>query len=272
MTIGKLFHKLKNKLTILYKIVFSRHQENSENFEIDLAQDQLFVNLLNLQSSTAYDIMLPRADIISAPTTIMSDEALQLFIKTKVSSIVIYSHDLDYILGTLHLKDFVAWQNSKNTWNIKNIMRKTLFISPAMRTLDLLLNMQKTKSQIAIVVDEYGGTDGLVTFADLIQEIIGDIENARTQTSSSFIEQVDENTIIVDARLSIENFNKSINPKFNLVNVEEDIDTLGGLVVSLAGKVPKKDENINYSNEVMFEILEADPRKVQRIKIKYLSD
>lgn len=250
--------------TIEELIEVSRETEHS----IESDERQLLGNVLNLRDSTAYDVMLPRADIIAAPFSVNDQEIIQQFVKTKVTHILIYKHNLDHVIGMIHLKDIVSWQNGNNPWVLKNLLREVLFISPTMRTLDLLLKMRETGCKIAVVVDEYGGVDGLVTFSNLIEEVVGDIQNANTQFPPAQIEKLADGSVIADARITLEEFNDTFEKPLVLKGHNDDIDTLGGLVVFLAGRVPVKGEIISHSAGIEFEVLDADPRKVRRLRIR----
>lgn len=235
---------------------------------IESNERELLGNVLNLRDLTAYDVMLPRADIIAAPVSISAQDIIQQFVKFGVLQILIYKDNLDNVIGMLHVKDILAWKSSKKPWVIKTLLRDVLYISPTMRTLDLLLKMRETGSKVAVVVDEYGGVDGLVTFSNLIEEIIGDIQDAREQSPSVQIEIRPDGTIVADARTTLEELNDATGSKFPLNDDDEDIDTLGGLVVLLAGRVPIRGELIRHPSGIEFEVLEADPRKIRRLCIR----
>ncbi|RZI46376.1 hemolysin family protein [Candidatus Finniella inopinata] len=236
---------------------------------IESNERELLGNVLNLRDLTAYDVMLPRADIIAVPLGISAQDMIQQFVKTGVLQILIYKDNLDNVVGMLHVKDILAWQISKKPWALKTLMRNVLYISPTMRTLDLLLKMRETGSKVAVVVDEYGGVDGLVTFSNLIEEIIGDIQDAREQSPSVQIEIRTDGTIFADARTTLEELNKAVGVELPLNDHDDDIDTLGGLVVLLAGRVPIRGEVIRHpTSGIEFEVMEADPRKIRRVCIR----
>ncbi len=239
---------------------------------IESDERQLLGNVLNLRDLTAYDVMIPRADIIAVPVTATAQEVLQQFVKSGVMRILVYRETLDHVLGMLHIKDILVWQNSKKAWVIKNLIRDVLFISPTMRTLDLLLKMRETGSKMAVVVDEYGGVDGLVTFSNLIEEIIGDIQDAHDQSPSVQIEIRPDGSVVADARMTLEELNETFPNQLLLNDSHEDIDTLGGLVVFLAGRVPIRGELIRHPSGIEFEVLEADPRRVRRLCLRHLKE
>jgi magnesium and cobalt transporter len=243
-------------------------QESEPSIESD--ERQLLGNVLNLRDLTAYDVMTPRADILASPITIDEQELVAQFVKTRVTRMPIYGENLDNVVGMIHIKDVLNWLQSKKPLKINNLLREVLFISPAMRTLDLLLQMRETGSKMAIVVDEYGGVDGLVTFASLIEEIIGDIQDAHDQTPSAQVQIRPDGTIVADARTTFEELEEELNRKLPLNDHDEDIDTIGGLVTFLAGRVPIRGELITHPSGVEFEVLDADPRRVKRLCLRKL--
>ena len=247
--------------------------EESTEEESSIASDerQLLGNVLNLRDLTAYDVMIPRADIISVPITITATELVAQFVKTGVTRLPIYRENLDHVVGMVHIKDVLGWLQSKKALKINTLIREVLFISPSMRTLDLLLQMRETGSKMAIVVDEYGGVDGLVTFASLIEEIIGDIQDAHDQAPTSHVVVRADGAVVADARTTLEELEEALSKRLPLnEHDEEDIDTLGGLVTFLAGRVPIRGELITHPSGIEFEVLDADGRRVKRLCLRKL--
>lgn len=151
-----------------------------------------------------------------------------------------------------------------------NISRDMLFVPPSMSVVDLLIRMQATHIHLALVVDEYGGTDGLVSIEDLVEEIVGEIEDEHDQNGGPMIRQVPEQGLVADARVPIEELQERLN--VTLVSPDEDIDTLGGLVFNLAGRVPVRGELIRHAEGMEFEVLDADPRRIKKLRIHLDSD
>lgn len=271
--IWKKFRKSENDNNSLRETIEELIEEGQETEpSIESDEREILGNILNLRDLTAYDVMLPRADIIAAPITIDEQEMIHQFVKMGVMRIIIYRDNLDDVVGMLHIKDILAWKNSKKPWVIKNLLSEVLFISPTMRILDLLLKMRETGSKMAVVVDEYGGVDGIVTFSNLIEEIIGDIQDVHDHSSTVQIKTRPDGTIIADARIKLEELNEILETDLLLTDEEDDIDTLGGLVVLIAGRVPVKGEVIRHPDEkIEFEVLEADPRRVQRVCLRKIS-
>jgi len=246
-------------------------ESSEEEPSIESDERQLIGNVLNLRDLTAYDVMIPRADVIAAPITISPTELVSLLIKTGVTRLPIYRDNLDHVVGIVNIKDVLGWLQSKKNLKINSLLREVLFISPSMRTLDLLLEMRETGSKVAIVVDEYGGVDGMVTFSKLIEEIIGDIQDAHDQTPSSQIVVREDDSVVADARTTLEELEEALSKKLPLKeHDEEDIDTLGGLVAFLAGRVPIRGELIIHPSGIEFEVLDADSRRVKRLCLRNL--
>jgi len=249
---------------------------DSAEHSIDSNEKELLGNVLNLRDLTAKDVMLTRSDIIALPVSSSFDDVVKKFAKFGVSQILIYQEKLDDVVGLIHIKDLVAWENSKKPWCIQSVINKNseegiLYIAPSMPTLDLLVKMRERGTKMAVVVDEHGGVDGVVSFADVIAEIIGDITDAREISNRPYLEVKTDGTIIADAKISIEDLEQSYGASLHLVTPEDEIDTLGGVVLDLIGRVPHKGEVIDHEEAGwQFEVLDADPRKIRRLLIRPL--
>ncbi|MDR0631066.1 MAG: CBS domain-containing protein [Holosporales bacterium] len=235
----------------------------------------LLSNVLSLKDLTVKDVMIPYANIIAAPISASQDEIISTLVNSGVSQIPIYSGTVDNIVGALSLKDVIVWMNGHTRTGLKSILREVNFIAPTMRTLDLLLQMRETGQRMAVVVDEYGGVEGLVTFASLMEEIIGDIQYAEDHGDENPLE-ISNDCIVLNASTTLDELNQSLEQicgqQINwLKNHEsEDVDTVGGVVTLLAGRVPLRGELIAHAEGVEFEILDADPRRVKKVAIRHL--
>lgn len=179
--------------------------------------------------------------------------------------LLVYRQTLDDILGYIHLRDLL--DATQKNFKLQDHLYKIDFISPSMRILDLLLKMRSTGEKIALVVDEYGGVDGLVTISDLVEEIVGDIQDvAQLSTSPHFLRRPD-GVVVVDGRMDIEELEEKIGPLLTEEEKEEDIETIGGLVLHLTDRIPQRGELIAHSSGVEFEIIEADSRRIKRVGI-----
>ena len=234
-------------------------------------ENELLKNLAGLRGITASDVMVPRVDIVSVAMSDDFNEIVKQLIKTNHSRVPVRNDSLDDIVGILHIKDVLANLFLKEKQNIKTLLKKPIFVSPSISLLDLLYEMRIKRRHLALVVDEYGGIDGLVTIEDLVEELVGEIEDEHDLSSECRLEKMEDGSIVVEARIIIdllEDFIKSIRKE----DLNEEIETLGGFIVSIAGRVPVKGEVIKYSpSGLKFEILEADPRKVILVKITGLN-
>ena len=241
--------------------------------EIESEERNLLANILALRDQTVADVMVPRADIIAIDVTASLNDLVDLINREAHSRIPIYQDNLDDAIGMVHIKDvLVARQNMDSNaaerLNLKNILRDVIFVSPSMQVLELLLEMRVKRTHMALVVDEYGGVDGLLTIEDLVEEIVGEIEDEHDQNEEPVLVRLDDGAIDADARVSIESFEETTGPI--LTDEErEEVETLGGLVFSLIGRVPIRGELVKHSTGMELEILDADPRRVKRLRVRF---
>ena len=215
--------------------------------------------------------MIPRVDIVSVAMSDDFNEIVKQLIKTNHSRVPVRNESLDDIVGILHIKDVLANLFLQEKKDIKSLLRKPIFVSPSISLLDLLYEMRVKRRHLALVVDEYGGIDGLVTIEDLVEELVGDIEDEHDLSTECRLEKMQDGSIVLEARITmdlIEDLLSSIRKE----DLNEEIETLGGFIISIAGRVPVKGEVIKYSpSGLKFEILEADPRKVILVKLRGLN-
>lgn len=245
--------------------------EESESESEDIratTESSLLLNILKLGDRTAYDVMVPRADIKAAPDDIGIKELLAMMREHGHSRLPIYHETLDDIIGIVHIKDLLPFVVDGATFDLKKIMREALFIAPSIRVLDLLLQMRLSRAHMALVVDEYGGIDGLVTIEDLIEQIIGEIEDEHDKVRGPLLIRRNDGTIFADARAPIEDFEEMVGPILTDEEREADIDTLGGLVMSLTDRVPARGELVSHPSGFAFEVLDADPRRIKRLRVR----
>ena len=256
----------------LEQFVAKRINADDSNGKTLSHENELLKNLAGLRGITASDVMVPRVDIVSVAMSDDFNEIVKQLIKTNHSRVPVRNESLDDIVGILHIKDVLANLFLKEKQNIKTLLKKPIFVSPSISLLDLLYEMRIKRRHLALVVDEYGGIDGLVTIEDLVEELVGEIEDEHDLSSECRLDKMEDGSIVVEARIMIdllENFIQSIRKE----DLNEEIETLGGFIVSIAGRVPVKGEVIKYSpSGLKFEILEADPRKVISVKITGLNN
>ena len=246
----------------------------------ELSKDEMVDAAERFHILSVQDVMVPRANIVAADSTASLKELTQTFKTAGHSRLPVYKDTLDEPIGMVHIKDVLPYllfnakgRSAKSYPDKKIIMsikRPVLFVPPSMLAQDLLKRMQARRSHMAIVVDEYGGTDGIVTIEDLIEEIVGEIDDEH--------DDVDPEIQIVtgkggrsvweaDARTAIDDFEKALGRDFATPDEEDDVDTLGGLVFTLVGRVPERGEIICHPDGVEFEVVDADPRRVKRLRI-----
>ena len=256
----------------LEQFVAKRINADDSNGKTLSHENELLKNLAGLRGITASDVMVPRVDIVSVAMSDDFNEIVKQLIKTNHSRVPVRNESLDDIVGILHIKDVLANLFLKEKQNIKSLLKKPIFVSPSISLLDLLYEMRIKRRHLALIVDEYGGIDGLVTIEDLVEELVGEIEDEHDLSSECRLEKMEDGSIVVEARIIIdllEGFIQSIRKE----DLNEEIETLGGFIVSIAGRVPVKGEVIKYSpSGLKFEILEADPRKVILVKITGLNN
>ncbi len=229
----------------------------------------MLLNILKIDGIRSSDIMIPRADIGAVEINDNFEKVLNVFVKEAHSRVPVYEKNLDNIIGMVHIKDLVNYQNQNKVEGnfLRNLKRDILEIPPSMPVLDLLLKMQMTRLHMGIVIDEYGCTDGLVTIEDVIEEITGEIEDEHDEKNLPMLIKSSNHTFEASARVEISELQKVTNIKFLDTNQIEDIDTLGGLIFSIAGRVPQRGEIIKHNSGTTFEIKDADPMKIKSVKV-----
>jgi magnesium and cobalt transporter len=229
-----------------------------------------FSNMLGLRDITAVDVMVPRADIFYVDRSDALEQVIEKMIAAGHSRVPVVNSNLDQVDGILHIKDLLRVLHGKESVDIQPLLRQPIFISPAMRVLDLLQEMRIRRLHLALVVDEYGGTDGLITIEDLVEEIIGEINDEHDEDTSPVFDIVGDGTALAEARLEIETLEAVVGPLLDEENHDE-IDTVGGLVIALAGRVPGRGEIVRHPSGLEFEILDSDPRHVSMVNIRGLN-
>ena len=236
---------------------------------LDLNERLLLSNVLLLRDKAAYDVMVPRADILAMPEDLTLDQAIRLIQREGHSRFPVYRQNLDDIVGMVHIKDvFAAVGRDPSSFSLKAILRRPLFVVPTVPVLDLLLQMRAARIHMALVVDEYGGIDGLVTIEDLVETIVGDIADEHDEVMAATMLDRPDGSVELDARTTVEAFEA----KFGAVLTDEeratDIDTVGGLIFTLAGRVPARGELISHPSGLEFRVLDADPRRIRRLRVR----
>jgi len=246
--------------------------EDHPHSETPIVEEQrtLLENILNLRDRTIADVMVPRADIIGINANATLEQIIALINEEAHSRVPVFQEALDDAIGMIHIKDVLSAQKMKGLINLHEIVRPVLFVAPSMQVLELLLEMRAKRTHMALVVDEFGGVDGLLTIEDLVEEIVGEIEDEHDLDDEPTWRVRTDGAIDADARLEIFHFEQVVGP-FVTDEEREEVDTLGGLVFSLAGRVPVRGELVKHASGVEIEIVDADPRRVKHLRIHNLT-
>ena len=234
---------------------------------IDEDERRLIANILDLEGTTISDVMVPRADIIALPSTASLSDIIDMVSKEGHSRFPVYRDQLDDTIGMIHVKDVLAWRGAEEAFSTEAVLRKALFVAPSMEVLELLLEMRVSRVHMALVVDEYGGVDGLVTIEDLVEEIIGEIEDEHDRDDTPVLMPRPDGSLIASARVALEDLEALTGPIFSEEEYEE-VDTLGGLVFSIAGRVPLRGELIRHDSGLEFQVMDVDPRRIKKLRVR----
>ncbi len=232
----------------------------------------MLMNILKLHRLRVDDVMVPRPDIVAIEVDAPLDKVVEAMHEAFHSRLPIYQDTLDHVLGFVHIKDLLAYWEGRTDFNLVDVAHDVLFVPPTMSVLDLLLRMREGRIHMALVVDEFGGTDGLVTIEDLVEEIVGEIEDEHDQVEAPTIEERPDGVLVADGRADIDEFEARVGVDLLPEERDEDIDTLGGFVFSLFGRVPQRGELISHPSGLEFEVLDADPRRVKRLRVRGLPE
>src|SRR6266702_6746957 len=230
----------------------------------------LIGNILKVHDRNAGDVMVPRVDIVALDLDQPFTEVVKCMVEHGHSRVPVYRETLDDVIGFIHVKDVLAPVADRRPARLERLLRKALFVAPSLPILDLLVQMRQARTHIAMVVDEFGGIDGLVTIEDLIEEIVGEIEDEHDVAEPPTLIERPDGSVIADARLPIEALEDQHGTRLRPAGDQEAVDTLGGLVFTLAGRVPKRGEIIAHPDGIEFEVLDADPRRIKRLRVRGL--
>jgi len=242
--------------------------QNGTAPELDRQERALIANVLRLRGMTADDVMIPRADIIGMPVDVTLEQALDQIRREGHSRLPVYREQLDDILGMVHIKDLFSYVGRPEAFKLEALLRRPLMVAPQIPVLDLLLQMRQARMHLALVVDEYGGIDGLLTIEDLVEEIVGDIADEHDEVEGPMIIERPDGALDLDARLPIADFEARLGPTLLDDERGADIDTIGGLVFTLAGRVPARGEVISHPSGLEFRILDSDARRIRRLRAR----
>ncbi len=233
--------------------------------DLNPVERQMLRNLLHFGDRTVGEIAVTRGDIVSVPATISFDGLIAAFAEAEHSRLPVTGENLDEVIGMIHIKDvFKAQEDPSRPRSIAGLLRTPLFVPESMGVLDLLARMRAGRVHLAIVVDEFGGTEGLVTIEDVVEEIVGEIEDEHDVEAAGMLQLLEDGLWEADARVELEEL-KSIDPR--LTSADDEVDTLGGLVFLLAGHIPAKGESVLHESGWRLEAVDSDPRKILRVRL-----
>ncbi len=293
----KLFHWRSSTVRADLKDVLDAMTPGESGFSPE--ESRMLKNILGLRERRVGDVMVPRADIVAVQQEMHLGELMRTFEGAGHSRLVVYDDTLDDPVGMVHIRDLIGYVTvraavnpEKNTRRKKplpagldlkainlamplsaaNIVREILFVPPSMRVMDLLARMQASRIHLALVIDEYGGTDGLVSIEDIVEQIVGEIADEHDEDELPSVVRQPDGTFIADARASLEDVTAIVGSDFDVGDAAEEVDTLGGYLVTCAGRLPLRGELITGPGLFEFEVLDADPRRVTRVRITRLKE
>jgi CBS domain containing-hemolysin-like protein len=262
-------------------------------------ESRMLKNIIGLRERRVGDVMIPRADIVAVQQDIALGELLRMFESAAHSRLVVYNDTLDDPIGMVHIRDLIAFMTARAAVNPEKnakrkkplpagldlkainlsmplssakIVREILFVPPSSRVIDLLARMQATRIHLSLVVDEYGGSDGLVSIEDIVEQIVGDIADEHDEDETPHVVRQSDGSFIADARARLEDVAATIGNDFDPGDVAQEVDTLGGYLVTRAGRLPLRGELIPGPGLFEFEVLDADPRRIKRVRITRLTE
>jgi magnesium and cobalt transporter len=266
------FRRSRNGEPSLRETIEEIIEESETEVDEPITEDEstLLRNILQLRNLTAYDVMVPRGDIVAVPADVSLNDLVKVMGTKGHSRLPVYRETLDDVVGMVHIKDVLHCLTGEKPYELQSLLRQVLFVAPAMPALALLLQMRESRIHMALVVDEFGGIDGVTTIEDVVEEIVGEIDDEHDTDAGPVMHQRPDGSLVADARVTIEDFENEVGPVLSDEEREQDIDTLGGLVFSLSGRVPTRGQTIAHPSGIIFEVLDADPRRIKRLRIRNL--
>ena len=243
-----------------------------EDSSFGAEERSIIKNTLTFRNKRVDDIMVPRTDIVAVEASSTFEEVMEVFVEGTTSRLPVYRDSLDEVIAMVHIKDafreLVTNRDSNKEKTLSAIQRPLLFVPPSMKLFDLLTKMQSTHIHMALVVDEYGGTDGLLTIEDLVEQIVGDIEDEHDEAEEDLLRELPGGDLMADARLEIEELENLLGLDLLTDDQDDDVDTLGGLLYTLAGYIPEVGEIIKDKNGLRYKIMEGDARSIKTVLIQ----
>ena len=261
----------------LEEAIDDHDDDGSGRDDLSAVERAMLKNMLHFGERQAGDIGVPRSDMVVFDIDAGFPALVAMFRDAGHSRMPVFRGDRDHIIGMAHIKDIYALiaetfddaVSSKRFADlpVEPLLRPVLFVPASMRIVDLLARMRAGRTHMAMIVDEYGGTDGLVTIEDLVEEIVGDIEDEHDEDEAALIQSINDRLWEADARLPLEDMELALGTRFADDEIGDEVDTLGGMVFMLAGRVPALEETVAHPNGWRFEVIDGDPRMVRRLRL-----
>lgn len=261
-----MFEFIKKNIKELVKKYRKRSEHVKANAEPNSTEQSMIKNLLSFKDSKVGEVMIPRTDLIGIDSHADFNTIKGQFINTGYTRVPVYKENLDDIIGFLHIKDFIQYMDGSKTFKLSEVMRNIIYSPRSAKCIDLLAHMRSSTTHIAVILDEYGGTEGMITIEKLVEQIIGDIRDEHDKEIKVFITQVSDKNYIVDARASIQDLEEIL--QMSLSQEDGEYETFGGFILSYLDRIPTKGEKIIHPMGLEIEIIDADQRKIKSTKVK----
>jgi magnesium and cobalt transporter len=262
---------LPNGLTMRDTLEEMIEDEGADAVEIDSHERTLIRNVLGLRDISARDAMVPRADIVAVDVETPIQELVSQMVEAAHSRLPVYRETLDDTIGMVHIKDVLARLDSTQPATVLDLVREVLFVSPTIHALDLLQEMRLNRRHLALVVDEFGGIDGLITIEDLVEEIVGEIIDEHDIEEGPKIIAENDVTAVADARATVEELESLFGPLLS-DSEREEVDTVAGLIFAVTGRIAKRGEIVRHESGLEFEVIDADPRRLKSVRVRRSMD
>ena len=245
----------------------NREGEDLRRGDLSHVEREMLLNILHFGEKNAGDVAVPRGDILAVPANTTFEALVAAFAEAGHSRMPVYEGGLDTVIGMIHVKDVFAVQTAGGPVpdDIRTLMRIPLYVPESMGVLDLLARMRAGRTHLAIVVDEFGGTEGLLTIEDVVEEIVGEIEDEHDEELPGLLLKAEDGSWDADGRAELVDVAEAVDER--LGTVDEDVDTLGGLAFVLAGRVPEAGETLDHPSGWKLEVTDADTRRVRRLRL-----
>jgi magnesium and cobalt transporter len=251
----------------LEELIEENEEEGRRSGEFTEEERSLLLNALSFGELQVLDVMVPRADVKAIEVGADIGSVIAAMREAMHTRLPVYRNTLDEVIGMVHIKDMLPFWGDGAEFQLERIKREILFVPHSMRVLDLLLQMRDTGVHMAIVVDEYGGTDGMVTIEDMVEEIVGEIQDEHDKILPPRITELPDGALEADARVEVEDLEKQLGLSLLDEERREDVDTLSGLIFTLLDRLPARGEVVHHPAGIDFEVVEADPRRIKRLRI-----